>query len=187
MTDNWRGIAMHKASIWSRPEAETMLRALAAEQRSAFEIAVVLTEALGERVSRHGVIGKAHRLGIPLNSPGRQRQAAKVREAAKRAARRPRGLVLPANNPRTRRDRLSEATALRETYVEPLRCDDAADNPTPLIGLKHDSCRWPFGEPGQADFHFCGGLALDGSPYCARHGAAAHEPRVPSWLRVAAE
>jgi len=39
----------------------------------------------------------------------------------------------------------------------------------PLEDLRFDQCRWPFGDPQQAGFGFCGHQKLEGSPYCAWH------------------
>jgi GcrA cell cycle regulator len=33
------------------------------------------------------------------------------------------------------------------------------------------SCCWPIGEPGTADFRFCGAIRADGSVYCPEHHA----------------
>ncbi|TQV78416.1 GcrA family cell cycle regulator [Denitrobaculum tricleocarpae] len=38
-------------------------------------------------------------------------------------------------------------------------------------------CLWPIGDPGDADFHFCGEPALSGKPYCAEHCAKAYITR----------
>jgi GcrA cell cycle regulator len=38
------------------------------------------------------------------------------------------------------------------------------------------SCQWPFGEPGRADFRFCGCPATRGRPYCEEHVKLAYEP-----------
>jgi GcrA cell cycle regulator len=35
-------------------------------------------------------------------------------------------------------------------------------------------CRWPFGDPGDDDFHFCGKKNIQGKPYCDEHCAAAY-------------
>jgi GcrA cell cycle regulator len=32
----------------------------------------------------------------------------------------------------------------------------------------HD-CRWPFGDPRDAGFHFCGAPQVAGKPYCIEH------------------
>jgi GcrA cell cycle regulator len=36
------------------------------------------------------------------------------------------------------------------------------------------ACKWPIGDPKSLDFHFCGGSALLGRPYCATHCAEAY-------------
>lgn len=42
-----------------------------------------------------------------------------------------------------------------------------------LVDLKATSCRWPIGDPKDADFHFCGKEAIVGKSYCAEHCAQA--------------
>jgi GcrA cell cycle regulator len=39
------------------------------------------------------------------------------------------------------------------------------------IALTIDTCRWPFGDPADSDFHYCGELPLVGQPYCDMHDA----------------
>ncbi len=42
------------------------------------------------------------------------------------------------------------------------------------------SCQWPFGDPGDKDFHFCGDSTHGAFSYCAKHVAMAYrepEPR----------
>ncbi len=36
------------------------------------------------------------------------------------------------------------------------------------------SCLWPFGHPGEDDFHFCGERPTPGKPYCPHHSAVAY-------------
>ncbi|MGY8990002.1 MAG: GcrA family cell cycle regulator [Rhodospirillales bacterium] len=43
-----------------------------------------------------------------------------------------------------------------------------------LESLKADMCSWPTGDPGDADFRFCGGEAVEGKPYCREHCAQAY-------------
>ena len=37
------------------------------------------------------------------------------------------------------------------------------------VELGPQMCRWPFGDPGDADFHFCGKQVAPGKPYCQPH------------------
>ncbi len=38
------------------------------------------------------------------------------------------------------------------------------------------ACKWPIGDPRQLDFHFCGGEAEPGLPYCSDHAKIAYQP-----------
>ena len=38
------------------------------------------------------------------------------------------------------------------------------------------ACRWPFGDPGNGDFAYCGLEPADGRPYCAGHCRMAYRP-----------
>jgi len=41
-------------------------------------------------------------------------------------------------------------------------------------------CMWPHGQPGDEDFHFCGGRPMPGKPYCEEHSAMAYlKPKDP--------
>ena len=40
----------------------------------------------------------------------------------------------------------------------------------------HKHCHWPFGDPGHADFHYCGKDAKPGLSYCEFHAARASNP-----------
>jgi len=44
-----------------------------------------------------------------------------------------------------------------------------------LNDLEINDCRWPIGDPRQADFHFCGAPQQSGRPYCAAHWAMSFE------------
>ncbi|EKV31288.1 hypothetical protein C882_3661 [Caenispirillum salinarum AK4] len=47
--------------------------------------------------------------------------------------------------------------------------------PTPAImELQGPTCRWPFGDPREPGFHFCGAQAIPGKPYCSEHAAVAY-------------
>jgi len=43
-----------------------------------------------------------------------------------------------------------------------------------VIDLGPNMCRWPFGDPGDATFHFCGKQTVPSKPYCAEHCAIAY-------------
>jgi len=37
------------------------------------------------------------------------------------------------------------------------------------LTLSSNTCRWPIGDPTQADFHYCGHRPESGRPYCDEH------------------
>ena len=43
-----------------------------------------------------------------------------------------------------------------------------------LVSLAERPCQWPFGDPGEPGFHFCGKEAVAEKPYCADHDARAY-------------
>ena len=46
-----------------------------------------------------------------------------------------------------------------------------------LTDLSAATCRWPIGDPQEAEFHFCGKSAAPGIPYCADHSQLAYQPK----------
>ena len=82
---------------------------------------------------------------------------------------------------------LETALALQETFIGPPTEADAPDRDVPALkrtkrkktittdALTIDTCRWPFGDPVEADFHYCGELPLVGRPYCDKHDAQSYQ------------
>jgi GcrA cell cycle regulator len=56
-----------------------------------------------------------------------------------------------------------------------------------MANLEQNECRWPIGDPREADFHFCGALRASGRPYCAHHWAMAFVPSRPRYAQPAAQ
>jgi GcrA cell cycle regulator len=52
-----------------------------------------------------------------------------------------------------------------------------------LRTLKGNECRWPYGDPRQKDFHFCGKRKAAGKPYCEFHVRRAFQPARPREYR----
>jgi len=84
---------------------------------------------------------------------------------------------------RVSRPQIRGNTALAHAYdleVEPE--PELVDNVIPLgqrrtlLELTEDTCRWPIGDPGHADFFFCGGPSISSLPYCAYHSRVAYQP-----------
>jgi len=152
---------------WTQ-EAIDRLRALWAEGLSTAEI--------GRRmgVSKNAVVGKAHRLNLPPRPSPIRREATPrtttprpARTAAPRPAPAPRPAALMAPRP--------------PAMAAPRPPQTAVVRPFPsgaprAFGTR--ACCWPLGEPGTAEFRFCGCEAIPGKPYCPDHAALAYvKPR----------
>lgn len=64
----------------------------------------------------------------------------------------------------------------KEVAVKPIKqkAKVPASGKMTLMDLKLNSCRWPIGEPKDADFHFCGKDTVTGKPYCPEHCKVAY-------------
>jgi GcrA cell cycle regulator len=51
----------------------------------------------------------------------------------------------------------------------------AKDGGISLLELTEKTCRYPYGDPKKSNFHFCGGEAIPGVPYCGEHAAMAYQ------------
>src|SRR5262249_61639998 len=47
-----------------------------------------------------------------------------------------------------------------------------------VCALASGACRWPCGDPGRPDFHFCGNPVVE-PPYCAHHRTMPSTPPRP--------
>lgn len=153
---------------WNDERVE-MLKTLWSEGLSASQIATRLGG-----VTRNAVIGKVHRLGLS----GRAKPAAAAGTAQR--ARKPRSAspVLRAARANVRGN-----TALAQAYEvefdpEPQQIDNVIPlgQRRTLLELTEETCRWPIGDPGTADFFFCGGQTIPSLPYCAYHARMAYQP-----------
>ena len=118
---------------WTPDRVKTLM-ALWAEGISTLEIG----RRLG--VTKHSVVGKVHRLGLP------KRQS-------------------PINSS-TRTPRASKST--EPVRIKPKAVPITADM-VKMEDLTAGMCNWPEGEPGHEDFRLCGQPAVEGKPYCAAH------------------
>jgi len=151
---------------WTDERVE-MLKKLWADGLSASQIAAELGG-----ITRNAVIGKVHRLGLS----GRAK-------APSSAVARPRKARAHSHMLRVARTSIRGNTALAHAYELDLEPEpQLLDNIIPLgqrrtlLELTEETCRWPIGDPGQADFFFCGGQTITGLPYCAYHSRVAYQP-----------
>ncbi len=123
-------------------------------------------------VTRNAVIGKVHRLGLSGRAKSPSSAAPRPRKV------RPAQHMMRISRPVSRGN-----TALAHVYEVEVEADPIAfDNVVPmsqrlsLLELTEATCHWPVGDPGSADFFFCGGKSISGLPYCAHHSRVAYQP-----------
>jgi GcrA cell cycle regulator len=155
--------------MWTDERVE-MLKKLWAEGLSASQVA----KQLGG-VTRNAVIGKVHRLGLS----GR---ATPSRPARPRAPS-PRTLVRQRPDPLVAAEQDdAEDADVAPKRAEPVRAElnnDGSRELTTVLTLTEHTCKWPIGDPGRPNFHFCGRGADHNSPYCAEHSKLAYQPMQP--------
>lgn len=143
------------------------------EGKSAADIA----KTLGKGVTRNAVIGKAHRMGLsgrpsPIKKPPApaKKEAAAPRKEAKApvvAAPRKEAKAPAAKAPTQPREPAPPRPAIKEVFP--------ADGGVALVDLTERMCKWPFGDPREDDFTFCGRGIRPGTPYCPEHAAMAYQ------------
>lgn len=161
---------------WKDPARVELLKKLWADGLSCSIIAARLGG-----VTRNAVIGKVSRLGLT----GRittHRQPTRPKAAMRRA--RIAGL---------------QRAKLFLSPVQKLKGEPFVPQPEPVIppherqpilvrkddglhandALTPESCRWPCGDVGDADFGFCGHTKVPGLPYCAPHARIAFNATNP--------
>jgi len=147
---------------WTEERVE-LLKKLWADGLSASQIAAELGG-----ITRNAVIGKVHRLGLS----GR----AKSPSSSSPRPRKPRSSNHMIRVPRSS---MRGNTALAYDYQaepEPELMEIPAEQRKSLLQLTEATCHWPVGDPGSADFFFCGGESSEGSPYCNFHSRVAYQP-----------
>jgi hypothetical protein len=56
-----------------------------------------------------------------------------------------------------------------------------AKEPKTVANLEAEDCRWPIGDPRDANFHFCGAQRISGRPYCETHWRLSFVPSRPRY------
>jgi GcrA cell cycle regulator len=153
---------------WTEERVE-LLKKLWAEGLSASQIAARLGG-----VTRNAVIGKVHRLGLSGRATSSRSSSPRPRRTNVPRAPRATSLMFGTRG----------ATALKPQFDMEL---DPAPQPleelviplherASIMTLKESMCRWPIGDPGDPEFHFCGRKKLGTLPYCEHHARMAYQP-----------
>jgi GcrA cell cycle regulator len=143
--------------IWSAEHTER-LRALWGRKLSAAEIGALIG------CSRHAVIGKAHRIGLPPieREPMARPPVRRGREKQFPWIRKRRGAV----------DAVARDAELKDIPLTVI----GEPRMLPIVELDASTCRWPIGDPRKSDFGYCGHPTGSGSAYCEGHHAIAYRP-----------
>lgn len=158
-------------AVWSDDRVERL--------KTLFEAGLSMSQIaaeLGNGVSRNAVIGKVNRLGLQPRGWGNKPKSSVKAEPAARQA--PSRILRGIAGERERR----KCAAIAQEFDPAGDADSSipvpAEQRVSLDGLTADNCHWPVGDPHSQDFYFCGGNALSGQPYCARHSRVAYQPAV---------
>ncbi len=153
---------------WTDERVE-LLKKLWAEGLSASQIAGRLGG-----VTRNAVIGKVHRLGLSGRATSSRSSSPRPRRTHVPRANRRRRLcsgraAMSRSSLNTRRSSISRPQPLQELVI-PLH------ERASILTLKEAMCRWPIGDPGEPEFHFCGRKRCGTLPYCEHHARMAYQP-----------
>lgn len=119
--------------------------------------------------SRSAVLGKIHRLknsnakNLGLNRPARRVRTPRA-ERPKRVYKvhKKSGRKSHKNNPRTKALKTIKAVEIPAKW----KLDGTHIS---ILELSPKMCRWPYGNPGEAEFHYCAHVTYRESSYCAHH------------------
>jgi GcrA cell cycle regulator len=113
------------------------------------------------QITRNAVIGKCYRLGLELK--GGRGKADNDGPKPKRE-RKHSGVIA------IRRKRRATAQVFASSAGEAMQYQ-----PKQLLELTISTCRFPVGDPQDADFFFCGAPPFDNLPYCFHHCRIAYQ------------
>jgi GcrA cell cycle regulator len=166
-------------SVWTEA-IDARLAALWFDGFSAAQVSSALYDEFQITVSRSAVIGRLFRRGIsqPQSTAAGRAQSAKMQASGRPQVRRRKIVRLVDKGTRF------DVAEVEAPPNDADWADAAADRDIPhgrsLLELTAGDCRWPVGDPRDADFFFCGGAALASGPYCACHARRAFTaPRAP--------
>ncbi|XSG83500.1 MAG: GcrA family cell cycle regulator [Methyloligella sp. ZOD6] len=155
---------------WNEERVE-LLKKLWADGLSASQIAGRLGG-----VTRNAVIGKVHRLGLSARATTTRSSAPRIRRTPVRRQPKQNNVVYATRGATALKPEFEEEP---ETVAPPQPVEELViplHERATILSLKESMCRWPIGDPGDEDFHFCGRKSSTGMPYCDYHARMAYQP-----------
>jgi GcrA cell cycle regulator len=138
--------------LWTDDRIEILTK-LWNEGRSGSEIATIL-----HGVTRSAVISKVKRLGLAPRESGYEHHKRPLK-AAKR--------IRAPGTPRVRAPKINPIKYTPPALVAPIIVNGVTLS-------RRSTCKWPFGEPDDSDFHYCDSPSELGRSYCPTHSHEAH-------------
>lgn len=163
--------------------------------------AATIARELGMSVTRNAVIGKVHRIGLAGRAKTTGQLPTRPREFD---AAIPAVHAFPNTSGESIIPTMSEIPIINTFPAMPMVSGNNAlapmvataavvalvPKPQPLLKvviptservtimeLRESMCKWPLGDPMQADFRYCGARApVGGAPYCTTHANLAYQP-----------
>lgn len=151
-------------SYWNGPDRDAKIELLKSLYSKGLTASQIADRMPHPKPSRNTVIGKISRLRLNADRP-------KAKPGPRRG-RKPKG-----SPPPLRWGKVSVATMLgprAEPFDEPAPDIPPAERKA-LVDLEAGDCRWPVGDPKDADFGFCGKTKVPGLSYCGPHVQRAYQ------------
>lgn len=145
----------HAESVWADDANNEYLKKAVANGDTAADIAAVI----GNGVTRNGVIGRIHRLGLSVAKPKPQGRKPRKRNRAKKQVFGVVEAIEPIELP---------APSIEDATIPRMQLKS-------LVELENSECRWAVNDI--SPFLFCAAsVAFDGCPYCPGHYRRAINP-----------
>jgi GcrA cell cycle regulator len=129
--------------------------AILKERHADGESAASIGAAIG--CSRNAAIGKIHRLGL-------------VPPTIRKIAHKP-NITVTLKPPNQKSVAMPKISLEPSAYINATELSALDGKGVTLEDLTADGCHWPHGQPSHPSFRYCGHMALEGQPYCAKHFA----------------
>lgn len=156
---------------WSQEDINILVK-LWLDGKSASSIA----DTIGN-VSRNAVIGKIHRLGIAnrdvIIEEGLDKKI--IVSKSRKSSKNMKNLLFKKDTIALKKD--VEKIKIRKDFK--LKKSSKNNALFSVLELTDKTCKWPIGHPDDAEFHFCGNLTKEGSPYCDHHSRIAYTHQTP--------